>query len=66
MSEELRAYFSEKHLAERWNLSTRTLQRRRASGISPNWIRIGHRVLYPATEIARFESSLLVASNEPE
>jgi hypothetical protein len=65
MPEELRAYFTERQLAKRWNLSTRTLQRRRARGLAPQWIWIGHRLLYPATEIIRFETMLLNGGQEP-
>ena len=37
-------YFSEKHLAAKWNISPKTLQRWRWLNMGPSYIKIGGRV----------------------
>ncbi len=42
-------------LASRWNISPATLSQWRWSGRGPNFLKIGHRVLYRLTDIEEFE-----------
>lgn len=48
---------TEAKLAERWDVSTRTLQRWRREGKGPQFLRLGRRVLYPFSEIDAFEQA---------
>ena len=48
---------TEAELAERWGISTRTLQRWRRDGRGPDFLRIGRRVIYPLADIAAFEDA---------
>lgn len=52
---------TQKQLASRWQLSTRTLQRWREEKKGPIWIRIAGRVRYRLRDIEDFE-----AACEPE
>ena len=45
----------ESQLAERWQVSPRTLQRWRAQGTGPDWLQINGVILYRLTDIAAFE-----------
>nr|WP_269434072.1 helix-turn-helix domain-containing protein [Pelagovum pacificum] len=36
-------------------MTTRTLQRWRAEGFGPRWLRIGGRILYPRDEVLAYE-----------
>jgi hypothetical protein len=51
----LSALITERDLAERWHKSTRTLQRYRADGTGPVWLRIGGNVLYRLSDVLAFE-----------
>lgn len=42
-------------LAERWRMTTRTLDRWRAEGYGPAWHHIGGRILYRCDDILSFE-----------
>jgi hypothetical protein len=44
-------FLTEKELAARWRLSTRTLQRWRRDGRGPDHAVIGERILYPVTRV---------------
>ena len=46
-------------LAERWHLSPRTLEQWRWLGKGPRFLKIGARVLYDESEIARYEAGSL-------
>ncbi len=48
---------AEDDLAKRWRKSTRTLQRYRADGTGPAWIRIGGSVLYRLTDVLAYEET---------
>ena len=54
---ELNNAWTEAELAERWGISTRTLQRWRRDGRGPDFLRIGRRVIYPLADIAAFEDA---------
>lgn len=51
---------AEDELAQRWKKSTRTLQRYRADGTGPAWIRIGGSVLYRLSDVMAFEDAARV------
>lgn len=52
----MQTFFTETQLAERWNLSRRTLQRWRYLGVGPAFIRLGRRVIYSLDDIMAFEA----------
>ncbi|MFD0981821.1 helix-turn-helix transcriptional regulator [Tropicimonas aquimaris] len=53
---------TEQHLAERWQMSVRTLQNWRWMGRGPRYLKIGARVLYPLDEIEAYEAGQLHAN----
>lgn len=53
---------NEVELAERWNLSPKTLQRWRSEGRGPRFMKVSKRVVYPMDEVLDFESQALRAS----
>lgn len=53
---------NEIELAERWNLSPKTLQRWRSEGRGPRFMKMSKRVVYPMDEVLDFESQALRAS----
>ena len=48
-------HLTEKDLAQRWNLSVRTLQKRRWNNEGPSHIKIYGRIRYPLEAIEAFE-----------
>jgi hypothetical protein len=50
---------SEKQLAERWNLSVRTLQAARVKGTGVPFIRIGRAVRYRLEDVLAYEQASL-------
>jgi predicted site-specific integrase-resolvase len=50
------ALFTERNLADRWQLSCRTLQRWRAEGFGPAWIWIGGSVRYRINDVVAYEA----------
>ena len=44
------------HLAERWNLSPRTLERWRWEKIGPRYLKLGGRVVYRLEDIEAYEA----------
>ena len=48
-------HLNERGLARRWGVSGRTLQRMRASGTGPVFLRIGNAVRYSLDDILRYE-----------
>ncbi|MEO1686688.1 MAG: helix-turn-helix domain-containing protein [Pseudomonadota bacterium] len=46
-------------LAERWDLSPRTLEQWRWRGVGPRYLKIGGRVLYPLAEVEAYETARL-------
>lgn len=59
MTRPLPALMSEADLARRWGRSLRTLQRLRAMGRTPPWMRIGVTVRYRHCDVCAFETALL-------
>lgn len=49
-------------LADRWNISHRTLERWRWTGEGPHFIKLGGRVLYRLEDIEAFEAEQLRSS----
>lgn len=54
MSEDL---FTQKQVAQRWALSERTLERWRAIGEGPIYVKLGSAVRYRLTDIKAFEQA---------
>ena len=50
-------YLTQIELAERWKLSTRTLERWRSLKIGPPYVRIGGRIRYRLDDAEAFECS---------
>lgn len=55
----LPALIRERDLARRWDKSRRTLQRMRAAGKTPAWLRIGAAVHYRIEDVLDHERRLL-------
>ena len=49
------AHLKERELALRWGMSQRTLQRWRAAGFGPTYIRIGGTIRYRVADILAYE-----------
>ena len=54
----------ESALAERWNLSTRTLQRNRSEGLGPPFIRLFGSIRYRLADVIAYEESHMRNSGE--
>lgn len=53
--------FTEKDLAARWKLTTRTLQGWRSKGIGPRFVRLGERsIFYRAEDVEAYEAANVV------
>jgi hypothetical protein len=50
-------HLDQKHLAERWLISPRTLEQWRWQGRGPRYLKIGGRVVYRLFDIEAFESA---------
>lgn len=50
------------NLADRWNISHRTLERWRWTGEGPHFIKLGGRVVYRLEDVEAFEAEQLRAS----
>ena len=50
-------FLSEEELALRWLHSVRTLQRWRASGRGPTFLRLGRRTIYSLEDVEAFEAA---------
>jgi predicted DNA-binding transcriptional regulator AlpA len=55
-------FFTEKQLAERWNISVKAIQRWRVVGQGPRWVKLGAAVRYPLAEIERYEDQAIRAN----
>lgn len=53
-----RVVISERELAARWGKSVRSLQRWRAEGCGPQYMRIGGSILYRIEDIVTFEGRM--------
>lgn len=55
-------HINQKQLAERWRISQRTLERWRAIGWGPLFLKIGNRVVYRVEDILVYEEQHLSGS----
>ena len=53
------SFLSTKHVARRWNLSHRTLERWRCIGTGPQFLKLGGRVVYRSEDVEAFEAGHL-------
>lgn len=51
------AFLLESELAQRWRISSRTLQRWRRAGEGPTFLRLGRRVAYRLSDVESFEAA---------
>ena len=59
-----RNHINQKQLADRWDLSQRTLERWRAIGWGPLFLKIGGRVVYRVEDILVYEEQRLSDSTQ--
>lgn len=52
----------EHELAQRWRVDKKSLQRWRQEGTGPKFVRISRKIVYPFSEIERYESDRLFQS----
>ena len=57
-----RRVLSEIELAQRWGVSSKTLQRWRTEGRGPHYLKLSKRVTYPLEVVTEYERSALHAS----
>ena len=57
-------HINQKQLAERWDVSQRTLERWRGIGWGPLFLKIGGRVVYRAEDILAYEEQHLAESTQ--
>jgi hypothetical protein len=55
-------HLDQKLLAERWRISSRTLEQWRWQGRGPHYLKIGGRVVYRLSDIEAFESASVHAN----
>lgn len=58
-TEHPRPHLTQNELAERWQISARTLEKWRQQRGGPRYLRVGGRVRYPVKEIEAFEADQL-------
>jgi hypothetical protein len=52
-------HLNQRELAERWNISQRTLERWRWVGDGPQFLKLGGRVVYRIEDVERYEAEQL-------
>ena len=52
-------HLSAQEVAQRWSVSVRTLERWRAAGSGPAWLRLGSGVRYRLADVLAFEEAQL-------
>jgi len=52
-------HLRQKELADRWHVSVRTLERWRALGEGPRYLRLGRRIVYRHADVESFERAQL-------
>lgn len=57
-------HLDQQQLADRWKISTASLERWRCEGIGPKFLKLCGRVLYRLVDIEAYEESCLVASTK--
>jgi len=50
-------HFNKYSLAKRWSLTPRTVDRWRAEGLGPHYLKIGGRILYRLEDVLAYEKS---------
>lgn len=55
-------HLTQADLAERWRVSTRTLDRWREQGRGPAWMKLNGRILYRTEDVLAFEQARLHSS----
>ena len=65
MKEQSREYLTLAEVAERYRTTPATVRYWRHCGRGPRGVRIGTRVLYPLSEIERFDRELLASTCQP-
>jgi predicted site-specific integrase-resolvase len=55
-------HFNQRQLANRWGVSEATLERWRAEGIGPQFLKLGGRVMYREIDIEQYEEKCLRTS----
>lgn len=61
-SDALVRHLNQKQLADRWNISPRSLERWRWEGKGPRFLKIGGRVAYRLEDVEAYEAGQLRAS----
>ncbi len=59
-------WMSEKQLAAYWNISRKTLQRWRAMGRGPTYVRVGKSIRYRQSDAAEFEINVAIKETQPD
>lgn len=62
MQNQIKTNLDEKELAQRWNLSVKTLQGKRQRGEPPRFFKIGRAVRYQLTDIIALEQENIRSS----
>ena len=52
----MKAVFNPKELAQRWNISSATLERWRWLGVGPSYLKIGGRIRFPIHAVEQYEA----------
>lgn len=60
------AMMSEKQLATYWGISCKTLQRWRASGHGPTYVKVGKSIRYRLIDAAEFEINVAIKETQPD
>jgi predicted site-specific integrase-resolvase len=59
------SHLDENALADRWSISSRTLQRWRQTGQGPAFLKLGGRVVYRVVDVEAYERNNLRTSGSP-
>jgi predicted DNA-binding transcriptional regulator AlpA len=64
----MRPWLTTRQLADRWQTSERTVERKRLAGTGPRYVRVGEEkaVRYPPEEVEAWEAAQLVSSTSEE
>ena len=57
-------HLNQVELADRWNISPRTLERWRWLGEGPRYLKLGSRIVYRAEDVEAFESANLIGTTD--
>jgi hypothetical protein len=62
--DEVAKFLTQRHLADRWGCSERTLQRWRTMAVGPAFVRLGGSVRYRLTDVLAFEDRSRMSKEE--